>query len=140
VTQWIAPYGFQVGVPFAPLIPNIATPSTGIDPNLATAMPNNIGSVQVVSTGKYIVDISIFDNNGVFVRKLQQAFGFHGELNNRDRISNRGLVSYLVWDLKDFKGQKAGQGVYIWKAMFHFENGKQDIEYTKTGVVRNLRQ
>jgi hypothetical protein len=139
VTQWIPPYDFTVGKIFTPVIPDIRTPSTGIDPNQLTAMPNNIASVQVVSTGKYIVDISIYDNNGVFVRKLRQAFGFHGELNNRDRISNRGMVSYLVWDLRDFKGQKAGQGVYIWKALFHFETGKQDIEYTKTGVVRNLR-
>ncbi|MEO6095894.1 MAG: hypothetical protein ABIW76_09480, partial [Fibrobacteria bacterium] len=140
VTRWIPPYGFVINQAFAPVIPDIRTPSTGIDPNQTSAMPDNIASVQVISTGKYIVDISIYDNNGGFVRKLRQAFGFHGELNNRDRIANRGLVSYLVWDLKDFKGQKAGQGVFIWKAVFRFESGKQDVEYTKTGVVRNPRQ
>ena len=103
------------------------------------AFPNGYASVQVVSTGKYVVDVSIFDNNGNFVRKFRQAFGYNGELNNRNRISNRGLVSYLVWDLKDYKGQKAGQGVFIWKALFRFDTNKEEVQYTKTGVMRTLR-
>ena len=137
-TRWIPPFGFTAGLPFAPVIPDIRTPSTGIEATIPQTLPNHIATVQVVSTGKYNVEISIFDNNGNFVRGLRQSFGFHGELNNRNRISNRGLVSYLVWDLKDYKGQKAGQGVFIWKALFHFETGKEEVQYTKTGVMRTL--
>ena len=137
ITGWIPPVGFVPGAPFNPAVPPVKTLPAGTETQDITSLPPGIGAVQVVSTGKYVVDINIYDNNGVFVRHLRQAFGYNGELNNRNRISNRGLVSYLVWDLKDKNGQKAGQGVYIWKASFHFETGKEDIEYTKTGVMRN---
>jgi hypothetical protein len=137
VTLWIPPAGFETGKPFVPVIPkDITIPPVGIETKEPSQLPEGISTVQVVSTGKYIVDINIFDNNGNFVRKLRQKFGFDGELNNRERISNRGLVSYLVWDLKDYKGQKAGQGVFIWKAMFRFETNKEEVQYTRTGVMR----
>nr|MDQ3003586.1 VWA domain-containing protein [Fibrobacterota bacterium] len=142
VTRWIPPAEFKLsdfkaGIPFVQNIPmDIKTLPVGTDPEVPVPLPEGLGTVQVVSTGKYIVDISLFDNNGNFVRKLRQKFGFNGELNNRERISNRGLVSYLVWDLKDYKGQKAGQGVFIWKALFRFENNKEEVRYTRTGVMR----
>jgi hypothetical protein len=138
--QWIPPVGFANNVPFNPVIPDIKTSPTGIEPGgLPVPFPNGYASVQVVSTGKYVVDVSIYDNNGNFVRKFKQAFGFNGELNNKNRISNRGLVSYLIWDLKDYKNQKAGQGVFIWKALFRFDTNKEEVQYTKTGVMRTLR-
>ncbi len=136
ITTWVPPYGYVAGTDFQPVIPDIRTAPTGTESQTDALLPIGISTIQVVSTGKYIADISIYDNDGVFVRKLRQAFGFHGELNNRNRISNRGLVSYLVWDLRDAHGQKAGQGVYVWKVTFRFDQGKQEIQYTKTGVVR----
>ncbi|MDB5049835.1 MAG: VWFA-related protein [Fibrobacteres bacterium] len=136
-TVWIPPYGFVPGATFKPIIPDIKTLPVGNESQIPIPLPPGISTVQVVSTGKYIVDISIFDNNANFVRHLRQSFGFNGELNNGRRIANHGLVSYLVWDLKDEHGQKAGQGVFIWKAVFRFDNNKEDVEYTKTGVVRD---
>ena len=44
----------------------------------------------------------------------------------------------LVWDLKDDHGRKAGQGVYIWKVLFTFDSGKQEVQYTRTGVMRRF--
>jgi hypothetical protein len=134
--QWIPPVGFVDKQPFHPIIPPMQTPPTGTETGNYTGMPDDISTVQVVSTGKYIADVSIFDNRGNFLRRFKQAFGFNGELNNGNRIVPRGLVSYLVWDMKDRRGQKAGQGVYVWKVYFSFENGKQEIQYTRTGVVR----
>ncbi|MDB5105041.1 MAG: hypothetical protein JWP91_2730, partial [Fibrobacteres bacterium] len=52
------------------------------------------------------------------------------------RVVPKGLVSYLVWDMKDAHGQLAGQGVYVWKVQFQFKGGKQEVQYTKTGVLR----
>ena len=104
---------------------------------VAIEFPMNISAVQVVSTGKYIVDVVIFDLYGNFVKSFRQDFGYRGELNNGARVVSKGLVSYLVWDRKDSKGQKAGQGVYIWKALFSFDTGKQEIQYTRTGIIRN---
>ena len=137
VTVWVPPVGFVVGQPFAPIIPGkVDAPSVGADPTIPTALPKDLSTVQVVATGKYIADVGIFDSHGGFVRKFRQPFGYQGEMNNGTRTALRGQVSYLVWDMKDFRGQKAGQGVYIWKVAFRFENGKQEIQYTKTGILR----
>lgn len=138
VTQWIPPVGFTENIPFFPLIPkSAATASVGADNLDQAAIPKAISTIQVVSTGKYIADVSIFDNKGYFVKTFKQAFGYQGELNNQNRITKKGLVSYLVWDLKDQHGQKAAQGVFIWKVVFQFENNKEEIQYTRTGVIRN---
>lgn len=139
VTFWVPPVGFDPAVAFVPTIPKrVDQEAVGTDTKPASAMPGNIGAVQVVSTGKYIADVRIFDGQGNFVKFFRQPFGYQGELNNSNRIANRGMVSYLVWDLKDHRGQKAGQGVYVWKVVFQFEKGKQEIRYTKTGVMRRV--
>lgn len=136
---WVPPVGFVENTPFNPLVPvNPNVLPVGNDNGVAVPLPRKISAVQVVSTGKYIARVSIFDNQGTFIKSFSQAFGFQGELNNGARITNKGLVSYLVWDLKDSKNQKAGQGVFIWKVLFTFEGGKQEIQYTRTGVMRNV--
>ena len=136
-TTWIAPVGFVPGKPFVPPLPGkVETPSVGTEPTDITTLPDNISTVQVVSTSKYIADVAIFDNNGNFVRKFKQAFGYWGEMANRNRIASKGQVSYLVWDMRDHRGQKAGQGVFVWKVNFTFENHKQEVQYTRTGVMR----
>lgn len=136
---WVPPVGYVNGQPFHPMIPaNPAVLPVGQDATTAGVLPRNISTIQVVSTGKYIAQVSIFDNHGQFMKSFIQAFGYQGELNNGARVATKGLVSYLVWDLKDSKNRKAGQGVYIWKVIFRFENGKQEIQYTRTGLMRNL--
>lgn len=134
---WIPPYGYVQGLPFYPPIPAVNAPAVGTEDVGPSPMPPGISAIQVVSTGKYIADISIYDNRGNFMRRLMQSFGYHGELANRNRIARKGQVSYLVWDLKDERGQKAGVGVYIWKVVFSFETGKQEVQYTRTGVIRH---
>ena len=57
-------------------------------------------------------------------------------MGNARRFVPGGLVSYLWWDTRDSKGQMAGQGVYVWKTLFHFQNGKQEVRFTRTGLVR----
>ena len=99
-------------------------------------LPGDISTVQVVSTAPYIANVAIFDIYGNFVVSSVQAFGYRGELKNTARIVPKGMVSYLYWDMKDSKGQIAGQGVYVWKVRFQFNNGKQEIQYTRTGIMR----
>ena len=131
--------GFTENQPFNPFVPANpgALPISTTDPGVEVRLPSTISTVQVVSTGKYIATVSIFDTHGRFIKQFRQAFGYQGELTNGERRTNKGLVSYLVWDLKDSKGQKAGQGVYIWKVTFAFENGNQEVQYTRTGVMRH---
>jgi len=38
--------------------------------------------------------------------------------------------------MKDSKNQLAGNGVYVWKVTFQFKGGKQEVQYTRTGMMR----
>jgi len=112
--------------------------SSGSDLGTITAIPDNISAVQVVTRDPYIAHIFIYDHLGNFLRAMVQSFGYSGELANvQNRSVNKGLASYLVWDMKDSHGQIAGNGVYVWKATFQFKNGKQEVQYTRTGIMRN---
>lgn len=139
-TEWVPPADFVPGVPYVGTKPvgGVQAPSVGSDLTIPGPMPANISTIQVISTGEYSADITIFDNLGNFMKHFTQSFGYHGELANVNRSAIGGLASYLVWDLKDSKGQIAGQGVYVWKVVFTFKNNKQEIRYTRTGVTRSL--
>jgi hypothetical protein len=69
---------------------------------------------------------------------MTQAFGHNGELRNNFRIVEGGQVSFLVWDMKDSQGVPVGQGVYVWKVNFTFQeaNKKSEVRFTRTGVLR----
>ncbi|MDQ2999709.1 MAG: hypothetical protein M3Y08_00400 [Fibrobacterota bacterium] len=146
VTVWVPPADFPADYKagasvYVASIPALLQASeANRDAGKRSGMPLDISTVQVISTGEYIAYVSIFDNLGNSVKTFQQAFGYRGELNNQERAAKRGLVSYLVWDMKNQKGSKAGQGVYVWKVVFHFKTGKQEIRYTRTGLMRNLSQ
>ena len=71
------------------------------------------------------------------MKTFKQAFGYQGELSNPDRSTDQGIVSYLVWNLKDSHGARAGQGVYIWKIEFIFpDKATKEIQYVRTGLLR----
>lgn len=115
-----------------------ATPKRDIENQSFAHMPvANFSAVQVIATGRYIARVNIYDNFGVHVRSFVQAFGFWGEEKNPWRATDKGLRSFIVWDLKDKNGQMAGQGVYVWKVNFSFSDKKSEVMYTRTGVMRN---
>lgn len=134
---WIPPYGFTENGDFKPYTASLNDlPGGTRETGTPVRLPPNISAIQVVSTTAYIAHVSIFDNYGNFVNSSTQAFGGRGELQNLNRVVPKGLVSYLVWDLRDKNGQLAGQGVYVWKVTFEFKGGKQEVQYTRTGVMR----
>jgi hypothetical protein len=137
VTSWIPPVAVN-GTDIYALPKSVYEPSTGVDATIPGPLPPGFSTVQVVATGKYIATVFIYDNRGSYVTDFKQAFGYHGELNNRLRIAPKGQISYLVWNLKDKYGHKAGQGVYVWKVLFTFDSGKQEVQYTRTGLVRRF--
>lgn len=108
------------------------------DPSTPIELPPGISALQVVTAAgtAYRAHITLFDNHGNFVKSWTQAFGWRGEMQNRARFVNGGIASYLVWDMRDKNGQLAGQGVYVWKVRFEFQNGRQEIQYTRTGLMR----
>ena len=140
---WLPPVGFDETQPgsFRPYLPPNLDPSSSSirDAEVANPkhMPSGISAVQVISNGRYIAQISIFDNLGNFLRSSTQAFGYQGELRNPWRATSKGQVSFLVWDQRDKQGQLAGQGAYVWKVLFLFEDKKTEIYYTRTGIVRS---
>jgi hypothetical protein len=140
---WIPPVGFNATSPgdmknWTPYVPPSATSQgTGASENTGYAdFPVWLNAIQVITTSKYVARVTICDNFGNVVHKSTQSFGYQGEMGNIRRVVPKGLVSWLVWDGRDSRGQLAGQGVYIWKVVFTFETGKQEIEYTRTGIVR----
>jgi fibro-slime domain-containing protein len=134
---WIPPAGFTDINSYVPYTANMKDiPGGARETATPLKVPANISTVQVVSTTGYKANVSIFDNYGNFVRSFVQYFGGRGELQNPARMVTGGYVNYLVWDMRDKSGQLAGQGVYVWKVTFIFSNGKQEIQYTRTGVMR----
>lgn len=95
-----------------------------------------ISIAQVVVTSRYVATIAIFDHLGNFVRKLEQSFGYQGEMSNGSRVVDGGFASYLIWDQKDKNGRMVGQGVYIWKMNFRFAGGRQEVRFLRTGIMR----
>lgn len=139
---WIPPVdfpsGWTVGGNYRPMV------DVGINDPLVEkdeaqglkTLPAGISVVQVVTSGRYIAHISLFDNHGRFVKSWNQKFGFDGELRNTYRITNQGVRSFLVWDTRDSRGGRAGNGAYVWKVIFELEGNKQEVRYIRTGLVR----
>ncbi|MDQ3000427.1 MAG: fibro-slime domain-containing protein [Fibrobacterota bacterium] len=144
---WIPPVGFDnpaaLANPEYKFDPYGATladlPNGSREPTTPVFIPRSISAIQVVSTSSYIAHLSIFDIYGNFVASSKQVFGGRGELQNPARQVKGGYQSFLVWDMRDKKGQLAGQGVYVWKVRFEFKGGKQEIQYTKTGILRQRK-
>lgn len=143
VLNWIPPVGFddtrKDGMDvFRPLIPQKPTDQGSLIPDNTSPrpFPTWLSALQVVSTSKYIAHVNIYDHLGQVVRSFSQSFGYQGEFANPNRTVRKGRVSYLVWDQKDRKKQTVGQGVYVWKVVFIFETGKQEVQYTRTGIMR----
>jgi|GEM_PF-2522784 len=143
--QWIPPADFYLN----PNYLNSFSPEHGYIPrggvsNIADLqgpqyLPNGISTIQVVTTTPYIADVAIFDNLGNHVTSFRQSFGYMNEFSNSNRIHYKGFVSYLVWNLRDKKDQRVGQGVYIWKVTFSFDDRSQKVQFTKMGVVRSTK-
>ncbi|HLP42880.1 MAG TPA: hypothetical protein VK465_15330, partial [Fibrobacteria bacterium] len=140
---WIPPAGFETENPVGSvgkMVPAGLDPKSPLKQDIEVqspqTMPTNISAVQVIATGRYIARISIFDNFGNIVRNMTQAFGFWGEEKNPWRATDKGLRSFLIWDLKDKNQQLVGQGVFVWKVHFTFLDKKSEIMYTRTGVLR----
>lgn len=133
--SWIPPVGWVEGQPYREsLIPG--QPTAGKDENGPRDLPEGTALVKVVGWGRYVAQVAIYDNLGNFVRRFTQTFGYRGELENPARLTQEGLQSFLVWDLRDEKGRLAGQGVYLWRIAFDLETGRGVEKMLRMGVLR----
>jgi hypothetical protein len=139
---WIPPVDFpsawNQGDAYRPLVDvRLSDPENeAMDAQGLKVLPKGISVVQVVTSGRYIAHVRLYNNHGAFVKSWKQKFGFNGELRNTYRITNQGVRSFLVWDQRDTRGTLAGNGVYVWKVTFELEGGKEEVRYIRTGLVR----
>jgi hypothetical protein len=96
--------------------------------------PNCLSLVQVFTDSAYTARISIYDQTGTLVHSSVQRFGRCGELYNYLRYRSEGLVSWLVWNVRDFDGNFVGTGVYKWEVEFITSAGVRSQTY-KQGIA-----
>jgi hypothetical protein len=86
--------------------------------------------------GPYTCYIQIYDNLGNFVYASTQRFGYCGELNNRERQTQNGLIiNDIIWNQKDAQGRPVGNGVFVWQIRIQFEKKSTRI-LKRTGIIR----
>ncbi|MBF0432693.1 MAG: hypothetical protein HQK83_15525, partial [Fibrobacteria bacterium] len=131
---WVPPFGLKKNGTV--LSPDATCMSGAAESAAQEAYPDNcLSSVQVFSTESYVAEISIFDHLGIFIHQSVQYFGQCGELENKNRRTPQGFMSWLVWNQEDLQGQYVGTGVYIWKIKFTTSAG-QYTEVYRQGIVR----
>jgi len=110
------------------------------DPNPAPRpFPVNcLSAVGVYSDAAYTAQVGIFDNLGKFIQASTQTFGFCGELEDPNRVRPGGYASFLIWNQRDAKGILVGNGVYIIKITYKFQNGNFRTEVFKQGIIRGI--
>ena len=137
---WIKPLGLQ---------PNGTIVDPYLGPNMCSVPKDNasesplnsncLSTVMVQSKDPYIATIHIYDHLGKFIWEGKQRYGYCGETENQNRLGNGFAKSWLVWNLRDTKGEMVGTGVYIWRVSLQIEgakNQKQKVySYYRQGVV-----
>jgi hypothetical protein len=131
--QWIPPVGFNPEAPDSDSLPDTSAPNP--ETTTPTVMPKSISAVRVVSGTAYKARIRVYDYREVLVREFRQEFGYQGELDNPNRMTPAGLVSYLVWDNQDAMGRTVPSGVYLWRVRFEMESGQAIEKSTKVGFI-----
>jgi hypothetical protein len=135
--EWIRPVMDEYGNVFTPQ--DIGQLPTGEDYNLYEPLPHDYSAIKVIASSPYMASIMIYDNAGQFVRKIEQSFGYHGELFNQERNSEaKGKVSFLYWDMLDQQGKRVASGLYIYRIYFRYPNAeKADVLMKKVGYTRS---
>ena len=105
-------------------------------------VPDTLSTIEIQSIAAYKADIYIYDNQGQFVNRRKEEFGYNGELKDplRGSTEKREKLSYLYWDQHADNGRLVGTGVYIWKIRFKFNDGHTEDRILKTGIKRNIHK
>jgi hypothetical protein len=131
--QWIPPVGFNPEAPDSDILPDTSVPHA--ETAAPTVMPKSISAVQVVSSAAYKARVRVHDFRDALVREFSQEFGYRGELDNPNRMTPVGLVSFLFWDNQDAKGRTVPSGVYLWRVRLELESGQVLEMSTKVGFI-----
>lgn len=126
-----------------PSVTGIGTKAEWIPPegNKFEKVPDTLSTIKVLSIAAYKADIFIYDNQGHFVNRLKEEFGYNGELTDplRGGAEKREKLSYLYWNQLTENGRKVGTGAYVWRIFFRFNDNHVEERILKTGVKRNAQ-
>ncbi len=141
---WVEPYGYDPMTGTIDISKQQSCNANFKEQTSVTAInPKCLSTVKVLSEGAYIAGVKIYDHLGKWVHSSVQSFGTCGELANTARNNPRnfgdGKASWLIWNLKDNKGEFVGSGVYIWKITFKSVGDNKlpnFVTVKKQGVVK----
>jgi len=132
--KWLPPRGLDAAGNIDRSLSSCETPTAGATPQLTPAL-NCMSKVTVFSQTGYNAEISIIDHLGKVVHSSRQSL-CEQDLLDAGRLTPEGYVSWLVWNQKNTEGSFVGSGVYIWKVIFRFDTGDEQISFYKQGIIR----
>jgi len=135
VITWIPPVGFSDSASKGSAVQLDSLGNVVPETSSPVPLPTDISVIKVVSDEAYRAHVRIIDYKGEPVGEFDQDFGYHGELENPQRIVQGGKVSYLVWKYTDADGHRPVDGLYTWQARFIFASRKVIDTTGMTGLL-----
>ncbi len=103
-----------------------------------TKVPDSLQTVRIAAIAPYKAQIVIYDNLSNVVASFSQTFTQEEmDMDARGNGYDLSKIGFLYWDKRSSEGRLVGNGVYIWRIDFKFNDGHKEYRLLKTGVMRN---
>ncbi len=100
-------------------------------------VPDSLQTILVSSIAPYKAKVYIYDNLSNLVTTFTQKFTKEEmEMSSRGNDTDRSKIGFLHWNMRSKEGRKVGNGVYIWRIDFTFDDGYKEYRIVKTGLMR----
>ncbi len=100
-------------------------------------VPDSLQTIRISSIAPYKARVIIYDNYSNVVTSFNQTFTKEEmEMDSRGNENDHSRLGFLYWNERSSEGRKVGDGVYIWRIDFRFNDGHKEYRLLKTGVKR----
>ena len=101
-------------------------------------VPDSLQTIRISSIAPYKARVIIYDNYSNVVTSFNQSFTKEEmEMDSRGNENDHSKLGFLYWNERSSEGRKVGDGVYIWRIDFRFNDGHKEYRVLKTGVKRH---
>ncbi len=101
-------------------------------------VPDSLQTIRISSIAPYKARVIIYDNYSNVVTSFNQTFTKEEmEMDSRGNENDHSKLGFLYWNERSSEGRKVGDGVYIWRIDFKFNDGHKEYRLLKTGVKRH---
>ena len=101
-------------------------------------VPDSLQTIRISSIAPYKARVIIYDNFSNVVTSFNQTFTKEEmEMDSRGNENDHSKLGFLYWNERSSEGRKVGDGVYIWRIDFKFNDGHKEYRLLKTGVKRH---